>query len=196
MAEKYLTEESCKRSVRSATIIRLLPLVIFAVLLAGWLVYLRPQSLGGSASYVMIRGTSMLPHYRTGDLILLRQAPSYSVGEVIGYKVPKDEIGAGQVLVHRIVGGNGETGYILKGDNNKSPDPWRPKNADVVGQQFLVFPQLGERIMFIRQPVILAAAATAIAVPWVLFGKRRDEDEHGAHGVADYGAPNSTIPQS
>ena len=46
---------------------------------------LLPRQLGGSMSYVIANGISMLPRYRAGDLVILRQEPSYHVGEVAAF---------------------------------------------------------------------------------------------------------------
>jgi signal peptidase I len=154
---------------------RLLGLGLFALLLAAWFVLLRPPFLGGSTRYEIVRGTSMLPHYEPGELIVLRGASSYSVGEVVGYEVPQGQLGAGQILVHRIVGGNGTQGFDMKGDNNKHPDPWHPTYADIVGRQWLAVPQLGSILVFVRQPAFLAAAASAVVVPWIMFGRKGRE---------------------
>src|SRR5438477_6166831 len=86
-------------------------------LLAVLLWFCLPQSLGGRAGWVLVSGTSMLPHLHTGDLVLVEHESSYHVGEVIAYRVPKGQVGAGHVVIHRIVGGNGRTGWRTKGDN-------------------------------------------------------------------------------
>src|SRR5579875_1905124 len=63
-----------------------------------------PQGLGGRADWVLVSGTSMLPRLHTGDLVLVERRSSYHVGEVVAYRIRKGEIGAGHVVIHRIVG--------------------------------------------------------------------------------------------
>src|ERR1700745_569218 len=70
-----------------------------------------PQRFGGRADWVMVSGTSMLPHLHTGHLVLLEHQSGYHIGEVIAYRVPKGQVGAGFVVIHRIIGGNGRTGW-------------------------------------------------------------------------------------
>src|SRR5436309_10860228 len=93
---------------------------LLAVLL--WLAL--PQTLGGRADWVLVSGTSMLPHLHTGDLVLVRHRSNYHVGEVIAYRVPEGEVGAGRIVIHRIVGGSGRIGWTLQGDNRTAPDLW------------------------------------------------------------------------
>src|SRR5688572_27228731 len=64
-------------------------------------------------SYVVTHGVSMQPVYYAGDFVLLVKADSYEVGQIAAYH------GAGGrvEVLHRIIGGNSDTGYILKGDN-------------------------------------------------------------------------------
>src|SRR5437868_15438044 len=105
-----------------------------------WAQYLRPQSLGGNAGYVLVSGHSMLPHYRTGDLVLVEHHGSYHKGEVIAYHVPKGDPMAGAQVIHRIIGGDAKHGFIVKGDNRTAPDTWHPKPADIVGAKAIRFP--------------------------------------------------------
>src|ERR1700757_3061859 len=80
-----------------------------------------PQALGGRAGWVLVSGTSMLPHLHTGDLVLVEHRSSYHVGEVVAYRVPEGPVGAGHVVIHRIVGGNSRAGWKMKGDNRTAP---------------------------------------------------------------------------
>jgi signal peptidase I len=152
-------------------------LVLFVGLFAGWAVLLRPGSLGGTTAYLVVRGDSMLPTYRTGDLVILRAREAYHAGEIVAYRVPAGELGAGHIVIHRIVAGDASAGFELEGDHNLAPDPWRPHAADVVGAAWVVLPGAGRVLATVRQPVVLASAAAALVVGWfVAGGLRRRED--------------------
>jgi signal peptidase len=134
------------------------------ILFAGWMVFLRPVSLGGDATYVVIRGSSMLPVFKSGDLVIARAAATYTVGDALAYRVPPGEIGAGTIVIHRIIGGDGEAGFTLQGDNNDAPDPWHPRLADAVGKAVLAVPDAGRVIAFLHQPVTLGGLAAGLVV--------------------------------
>jgi signal peptidase I len=144
-------------------------LVLLTAILAGWLVLLRPVSLGGSVTYVVIRGDSMEPTYASGDLLIVRHEPAYGSRDVVAYRVPEGEVGEGMVVVHRIVGGTAGAGFTLRGDNNPSLDPWLPRGTDVVGKAWLLIPGLGRVLMVIRQPLVLAAIAASLVVGVVIW---------------------------
>src|SRR4051794_41976638 len=69
-----------------------------------------PQSFGGRAGWVLVSGTSMLPHLHTGDLVLVERRSSYDAGEGIAYRGPKGPGGAGPVVIHPVSGGRGQDG--------------------------------------------------------------------------------------
>jgi signal peptidase len=151
------------RIVRRAT-----SLLILSALIVAWGVTLRPQAIGGPAVFVAVRGSSMLPAFEHGDLVVVETAARYNVGDVVAYRVPAGEVGAGKVVFHRIVGGDADHGFVLRGDHNTAPDPWSPKQAEMVGVATLRLPHLGAAINLVRQPVILAGLAAAIIVTLLL----------------------------
>jgi signal peptidase I len=146
-----------------------LGLALLLLLLAGWFAFLRPASLGGWVTYVVIRGDSMEPDLRSGDLLIARVERSYGSGDVVAYRVPDGEVGEGLVVVHRIVGGGADAGFTVRGDNNPSLDPWMPQGTDVVGKAWIVIPGLGRVLVAIRQPLVLAAIAASLVVGVVIW---------------------------
>ena len=147
---------------------RLVGLGLLAAALAVWVVVLRPQALGGSALYIVVRGSSMLPTYQSGDLVVVESAAAYSVGDVVAYRVPNGEIGEGHLVIHRITGGDGAAGFAVQGDNNEAVDPWSPRAGDIAGRAWIVVPGLGRFIAFIHQPVIAGGLAAALMVTFLL----------------------------
>ena len=151
-----------------ATLARRGALAAVVLLFAGWALLLRPPTLEGPATFVIVRGSSMQPTYKTLDLIIVHSQSTYSVGDIAAYRVPKGEIGAGSVVIHRIVGGDPVHGFTFKGDNNSAPDPWHPKQGDLVGRSWGYLPGLGKVVVFIHQPLLIAALAAAIVVSLIL----------------------------
>lgn len=147
---------------------RLVKFAVLAAVLAIWAVALRPQALGGPAQYIVVRGSSMLPTYQSGDLVVIGSASAYAVGDIVAYRVPSGEIGEGHIVIHRIAGGDGAHGFVVKGDNNAAVDPWSPRPADIAGKAWLVAPGLGRVIALIHQPVVAGGLAAAIMVTLIL----------------------------
>jgi signal peptidase I len=138
----------------------------------GW--YCLPQRLGGRAAWVMVSGTSMLPRLHTGDLVLVERQSSYHVGEVVAYRVPKGEVGAGYVVIHRIIGGNGRTGWRMKGDNRTAPDLWYPTDHDVIGSRLLRIPHAWFLLRLLHMPLMLGLFAGVAAFFVIAFADDRE----------------------
>src|SRR5437868_1963237 len=128
-------------------------------LVAAMLWFCWPQGLGGRSGWVMVSGTSMLPRLHTGDLVLVERQSSYHAGEVIAYRVPKGQVGAGHVVIHRVIGGNGRTGWRMRGDNRTAPDLWYPTNRDVLGAKLLRIPDAWLVLRFLHTPLFLGLLA-------------------------------------
>lgn len=157
-------------------------IAIVALVCLAWFQYLRPQSMGGNAGYVLVSGHSMLPRFKTGDLVLVEHHASYHKGEVIAYHVPKGDPMAGAQVIHRIVGGDATHGFIVQGDNRTAPDVWHPKPADIVGAKAIRFPHAIVVLQFLRAPVFLALLAACFVFVHVLSrgDTKKPADETGS----------------
>jgi signal peptidase len=156
---------------------------LVAVAVLFWLWFMLPQALGGRAGWVLVDGKSMLPRYKTGDLVLVERQSHYRVGEVIAYRVPKGDPMAGSQVIHRIVGGDGTRGFVVKGDNRTAPDVWHPRDGDVVGAKLLRVPHAILLLQFLRSPLLLGLLASFVVFAMLLSGGeeagRADEARSG-----------------
>lgn len=142
-------------------------LVVLLVLIAVGSLAL-PATLGGRTAYVIVAGESMEPRYHTYDLVVMRATGAYEVGDLVTYRVPQGDPGAGSQVIHRIVGGNGTDGYVTRGDNKPSVDRWSPTDGDVVGEEWFAIPQAGRWMLWFRQPHVFGALMAAIVVALVV----------------------------
>jgi signal peptidase I len=140
----------------------------FASLGIVWALIFRPQWLGGPATYVMVRGDSMLPTFETGDLVITESRAEYRAGDVVAYRVPSSDVGSGLLVIHRITGGDARRGFVLRGDNNSEPDPWQPTGADIVGVAAFRIPSAGSLLGLLHDPATLASLAASLVVILIL----------------------------
>jgi signal peptidase I len=143
------------------------------VLAALWIVLAGPAALGGPATYVIVAGKSMEPSLRTGDLVVALRAKSYRAGDVVVFRVPRGEPGAGTPVIHRIVGGSAG-GYFVRGDNRQFRDPWTPAASAFEGKSVLTVPRAGYVLALLRAPLPLAGLAAVLAFLLVSGGARED----------------------
>jgi signal peptidase I len=140
-----------------------------------WLQYVRPQSLGGSAGYVLVSGQSMEPRYHTGDMVMVRRQAHYHAGQVIAYRVPKGDAMAGRQVIHRIIGGDAKHGFIVRGDNRSAADTWRPKQDDIVGAKVMRIPNAVAVLQYLRSPFVLGLLAACFVFVHVLGRREKTE---------------------
>lgn len=150
--------------VRSRSVVRLLLLLAVVGLATAWVMLLRPAFLGGSVTYVMVEGVSMEPTLHSGDLAIVREQDSYSVGDIVAFHAE------GAIVIHRIVRGSAEEGYIVQGDNKEFPDLWRPSGEDILGRMWFSIPWGGHVLAFLRHPLILGLVVGGLGMISVLSG--------------------------
>jgi signal peptidase I len=119
-------------------------------------------SFSGEVKARIVLTGSMAPAINTGDVILTtpvnRKEPK--IGDVIAYQAKRFNGQSVAVFSHRIIGGDINSGFIVKGDSNKSPDTQRPKRGDILGVVIFVIPFIGN---------LLTPKALFLLVP-CLFG--------------------------
>ena len=143
--------------------------------LVAWVLWFRPEFVGGRVDYIIVGGRSMLPALHGGDLVVVQRAQTYRLGDVVAYHIP-DGIFRGRRIIHRIVGGDGGHGFVMRGDNNAENDLWNPRPADIDGKLWLRLPAAGLVVAFARSPAVLAAVAGGFVFAFVMtsgVGQRR-----------------------
>ena len=144
-------------------------LASLALAAAAWW-FFAPPALGGATSFAVVDGTSMLPRLERGDLVVLRTAQRYRVGDVVAYRSHMLH----RVVLHRIVAIHGGR-YTFKGDNNTWLDPEQPSRADLVGKKWFAVPRAGRMSSALRTPTVAAALAVLLVLGFGLAGARRPE---------------------
>lgn len=143
--------------------------IALVMLIVAWIAF-APTQFGGQTVYVIVSGNSMEPGFHRGDLILLRQADSYQVGDIATYRHPT--IGP---VIHRIVA-EADGRFTLKGDNNAWLDSFQPTQAEMIGKFWTFVPSVGKIVEQLRRPwtmaLLTAFAGTVIAIS-VLAGQSR-----------------------
>ena len=123
---------------------------ILVLTFTGWWLFAPPQ-LGGQSTMVIVDGNSMEPTYHQGDLIIIRSADFYQIGDIVAYK----HLQMGKYVIHRIIGEELDR-FILQGDNNSWTDGFQPTQAEIIGKHWIQIPKLGKVIAWLRKPIYLS----------------------------------------
>lgn len=117
-------------------------------------------SLGGVVKARIVLTGSMEPSISPGDIIITtpitRKEPM--IGDVIAYQAKRFNGENVAVFSHRIISGDLQSGFVVKGDANKTPDNQKPKAPDILGVVIFVIPFLGNiltpKALFLLVPCI------------------------------------------
>ena len=126
---------------------------------------------GNVKARIVLTG-SMAPAINTGDVIvtvpIARKAPQ--VDDVIAYQAKRFNGEDVAVFSHRIIDGDIDNGFIVRGDANKSPDPQKPKAEDILGVVFFVIPFIGNLLT----PKALFLLVPSIFGLWLIMDAMRN----------------------
>jgi signal peptidase I len=117
---------------------------------------------------------SMAPNINAGDVIITT-IPKYHFpvkGDVLTYTAKRFNGAPVAVISHRIIGGDATTGFIVKGDQNKSPDVQKPKLGDVLGVVVFVIPFIGNLL----SPKALFLIIPSLIGFWLILDALKNED--------------------
>ena len=148
---------------------------------------LKPGFAGIPWNHVIVAGDSMLPAFDDGDLVVTRRRDTYAQGTVVAYRVPI-EGSRDPLVIHRIVAGDARRGYIFKGDNRTTRDPWQVKPEYVLGEATLRVPNAGLVFTFLREPAGFAAFAALVSLFFFMRRDGKTEEAHSTDGSDAYAA--------
>lgn len=162
---------------RSATLERWVGSLAAALVVLA-LAVLASQRLGGPVSVVTIKGNSMEPGLRAGDLVVTLDAGDYNVGDAVAYR--SDKLNA--IVLHRIVDRAGDR-FVFKGDNNSWIDPEKPTTEHLVGRRWVRIPSAGRLLAPLGRPAILAALVALSAFGVLAAGRPPNRARHRLSGT-------------
>ena len=115
---------------------------------------------GTFKSRVVLTG-SMAPSINPGDIVITVPVKNRAlqVGDVVTYRARRFNGEGVGVFTHRIIAGNAQEGFIVKGDHNPSPDIQKPKTNDILGLVVFRIPFLGH---------LITPRALAILIPTII----------------------------
>ena len=116
---------------------------------------------------------SMEPSIKSGDIVILAPTPRTQpkLGDVVAYTGRRFSGESVGTFTHRIIGGNPQEGFLVKGDANPSPDVQRPTPADISGVVFFVIPFIGK---FLTPKMLMILIPTAIGL-WLIIDTLRSD---------------------
>lgn len=142
-----------------------------------------PAQFGGHTTYLRIHGVSMLPTFQTDDVVLVKPADRYVIGDVVAYHNP--DLG---VVIHRILERDGDR-FVIRGDNNNFNDNYHPLPQDIIGKRWFYIPSAGHLADKLKPPVgpslIGGLAFGSVMIP--AAGKRRGKKARGKSTGASSG---------
>ena len=135
--------------------------------LSGILIAFSVLSASGFIKARIVLTGSMEPVIMPGDIVILAPTPRTQpqIGDVAAYTARRFSGEVVGIFTHRIIGGDPVNGFLMKGDNNPTPDVQRPKVEDINGVVFFVIPFIG-KFLTLKMLMILIPVGVGI---WLII---------------------------
>ena len=129
-----------------------------------------PMPFGVGAAVVL--SGSMEPSISVDDLIVVREAEAYEVGDVVVYQTGRVPV------VHRIVAMDGET-VTTRGDANNAEDA-PIELSQIKGTVIAAIPYVGTAVRLLKTPAVtvllIIAAVLTVELPYVKEKEQKQEE--------------------
>jgi len=141
---------------RGVTAIKFVGYVLSAILIT----FAGLSATGVMKARIVLTG-SMIPTINPGDIVLLAKPTTLQphIGSIVAYTARRFDGSPVATFTHRIISGDPQSGFIVKGDANPSPDVQHPKIPDISGVVFFTIPFIGKiltpKMLIIFVPVIV-----------------------------------------
>ena len=117
---------------------------------------------------------SMSPSIKPGDMVISTSPKRVSpeIGDVVVYSGKRFDGTKVASFAHRIIAGNGQTGFTVKGDHNPSADTQQPVLSDIEGVVLLTIPFVGQLL----NPQIFVLLLLCAFGLWLIVDAFREEE--------------------
>jgi signal peptidase len=153
-----------RQTLRPPTVGRALLVVVLLALIAPFVVYAVPATVGAEASYVVLTA-SMTPAIAPGDVVIVDSVPArdIAVGDVIVFE---QQAGDAIPITHRVISverpADAPPSFRTKGDANEDADLTAVTPDRVIGRVVFSIPLIGHVVQFVGTP---AGFVALVVVP-------------------------------
>ena len=140
---------------------------ITGYVLAAVLLTFSTMSVTGIVKARIVLTQSMSPAINAGDIVVTIPPSKLTPkkGDVVAYIGRRFDGASVGVFSHRIIGGDAQNGFIVKGDANPNPDVQQPKIPDITGVVVYTIPFIG-RILTPRALIVLVPLIFGFWLVW------------------------------
>jgi signal peptidase I len=131
------------------------------------------MSMTGVVKARVVLTGSMAPALKPGDVAIMVPPTTITphTGSMVAYNAKRFSGQKVAVFTHRIIGGNPQEGYLVKGDANPAPDVQRPQLEDIVGVVLFVIPYFGN-LLTLRSLMIIIPCIFGL---WMVMDALKNE---------------------